>query len=144
MTTVPDDTAPDETFGLEVTTGEERDVRVQVRGDLDHETAEELLEAARAHLRSDRPPRHLHLDCARLTLCDSMGLAALLLIHRHALAAGTRLHLDNRPGMLEHLLELTGTLDHFAQAEKGGDDRPAHEDPPPHSAAGSPPPAHPG
>ncbi|PRH75979.1 anti-sigma factor antagonist, partial [Streptomyces solincola] len=110
-------TFPDDTFGLEVRSGDAMDVHVRISGDLDYDTAEDLLQTARRHLQADRPPRDFHLDCEQLTMCDSMGLAALLLIHRYALAAGSRLHLDNRPDLLEHLLELTGTLDHFAQAE---------------------------
>jgi hypothetical protein len=46
-----------------------------------------------------------------------MGLAALLMIHRLTAATGARLRLDHRPELLERLLELTGTLDHFTETD---------------------------
>lgn len=87
-------------------------VGIDVRGDLDHATAGELLEAATAVL-GTAALRDLHLDCAGLGLCDSSGLAALLVIRRRAGEAGVRLHLDHRGAGLDRLLDLTGTLEHL-------------------------------
>ncbi|MFG3442626.1 STAS domain-containing protein [Nonomuraea sp. NPDC047897] len=57
--------------------------------------------------------RELRLDCAGLGLCDSSGLAALLVIRRRASEAGVRLRLDHRGAALDRLLDLTGTLEHL-------------------------------
>ncbi|AOT62334.1 MULTISPECIES: STAS domain-containing protein [Streptomyces] len=94
--------------------------RIRLGGELDWETADDLTAAARSCLTADPPPRRLRLDCAGLTLCDSLGLAALLMIHRKAGETGTPLHLDNRPPLLDRLLELTGTAYLFATAEEAG------------------------
>ncbi|WP_432075269.1 STAS domain-containing protein [Streptomyces wuyuanensis] len=110
---------PEGAFALEVGTGGTGEVCVRVDGDLDVDSADDLIEAARACLDADRSPRLLRLDCEKLTLCDSTGLAALLMIHRIATAAGVRLRLDHRPEPLERLLELTGTLGHFTAADAG-------------------------
>ncbi|MFF8830898.1 STAS domain-containing protein [Streptomyces sp. NPDC015131] len=113
-------------FDLATTLDETGDARISITGDLDWDTADELTETARVCLGTVPPPRHLRIDCARLTLCDSLGLAALLMTHRNASAAGTRLHLDNRPASLDRLLEITGTDHLFAEAAPASG-RPGHE-----------------
>jgi len=88
-------------------------VCVSLGGDLDHESAAELLDAC-ARAVGDRPGvRELRLDCAGLGLCDSMGLSALLMVHRCTAAAGAALHLDHRTAALDRLLDLTGTRRHL-------------------------------
>ncbi|MFE7516939.1 STAS domain-containing protein [Streptomyces sp. NPDC057540] len=103
---------------------EERGVlRAELAGDLAWDSADELLDTARAHLDSTPVPSDLRLDCARLTLCDSMGLSTLLALHRHAAASGVRLHLDRRPPFLDRLLVLTGTYEHLTgRPETAGPD----------------------
>ena len=101
-------------------------VRITVLGDLEYDTVEDLLLEATATLARHPAPAHLRLDLARLGVCDSMGLSALLQVHRCASAAGARLHLDNRPASLNRLLDITGTREHFAtgpgeQEEPGPD-----------------------
>ncbi|MCI0385970.1 STAS domain-containing protein [Streptomyces sp. CNQ085] len=88
-------------------------VRLRVTGDLDHETTGELVGAVRLHLGGRQAPDDLHLDFAALSTCDSTGLSGLLLVHRLAVARGTRLHLDDRPPFLERFLDITGTLEHL-------------------------------
>ncbi|MCK2216490.1 STAS domain-containing protein [Actinomadura sp. ATCC 31491] len=90
-------------------------LRVAVDGDLDFTTAEDLLTTAVAALDGGRLT-DLHLDCGGLRICDSSGLAALLMIHRHATAAGTRLHLERRPPVLERMLHVSGTYEHLTGA----------------------------
>ncbi|MFF5187421.1 STAS domain-containing protein [Streptomyces sp. NPDC000345] len=92
------------------------DARIRITGELDRDTDDELGRAATECPNADPAPRHLHLDCARLTLCDSLGLATLLMIHRDAATAGTRLHLDERPDVLQRLLRTTGTAHVFSDA----------------------------
>ncbi|GGZ82005.1 STAS domain-containing protein [Streptomyces subrutilus] len=88
-------------------------VRIALSGDLDHETCDLLLSLVEGQL-TDRPDMvHLHLDCAGLLACDSMGLAALLMVRRRASGAGVRLYLDHRTLPLDRLLMLTGTLEHL-------------------------------
>ncbi|MEW9551692.1 STAS domain-containing protein [Nonomuraea sp. NPDC050783] len=90
-------------------------LRVALKGDLDFTTAGELLAAAVAAI-EDRAPADLYLDCGGLRICDSSGLAILLTVRRHATAAGARLHLDDRPPVLDRLLELSGTYEHLVGA----------------------------
>ncbi|MEW2547310.1 STAS domain-containing protein [Streptomyces sp. NPDC047002] len=67
-------------------------VLLRLAGGLDHETADELVDAVRA-----RPalaaPGELRLDCAQPASCDSTGLSALLMVRRLTAAAGTALRL---------------------------------------------------
>ncbi|MFJ9742947.1 STAS domain-containing protein [Streptomyces sp. NPDC101166] len=118
-------TTPDDTFELSTAVDDVGDARIRITGDLDWDSADDLTEAARACLRADPPPRQLRLDCAAMTLCDSLGLAALLMVQREAVAAGARLRLDDRPAHLERLLEITGT-DHVFNdvGESAGDASP--------------------
>ncbi|MEU4131325.1 STAS domain-containing protein [Streptomyces wuyuanensis] len=97
-----------------------RTFRLLVSGALDHQSAGELTSGAERLLARRPAPADLHLDFGRLTLCDSMGLSALLMIHRCAAEAGTRLHLDRRPFFLERLLVLTCTLDHLTAPPASG------------------------
>ncbi|WP_432072576.1 STAS domain-containing protein [Streptomyces wuyuanensis] len=90
-----------------------RAFRLLVSGALDHQSADELTSGTERLLARRPAPTDLHLDFGRLTLCDSMGLSALLMIHRRAAEAGARLHLDRRPFFLDRLLALTCTLDHL-------------------------------
>ncbi|MEU2494940.1 STAS domain-containing protein [Streptomyces sp. NPDC007883] len=134
--------SPHRTFDVEVTTGT-GEVCVRIDGDLDWESADDLTEAARACLEAERPPRLLRLDCTKLNVCDSMGLAALLMVHRLATAAGARLRLDHRPQALERLLELTGTLCHFTGADAGEAAAQVPGEPDAQGTAGAAPPARP-
>ncbi|MEU5370564.1 STAS domain-containing protein [Streptomyces sp. NPDC005951] len=103
---------------LQLTTVDLQDgVRIEIRGDLDYLSADVLMEEATAQLADRSTLTDLHLGCADLHAVDSMGLSALLLIHRRITAAGVRLHLDDRPAKLDRLLSLTGTLEFLASAQ---------------------------
>ncbi|MFC8123982.1 STAS domain-containing protein [Streptomyces sp. NPDC057302] len=107
MTTIPP-------THLRLTTVDTADtVRIEVHGDLDHENADSLLEAATTKLAEHPRLVALHLHCAGLGVVDSMGLSVLLMIHRKTSEAGVRLHLDDRSARLERLLTLTGILEHL-------------------------------
>ncbi|MFD6415348.1 STAS domain-containing protein [Streptomyces sp. NPDC060194] len=84
-----------------------------VRGFLDYDDSERFLDEAVAHLTATPGLRHLRVDCAALGGIDSMGLCVLLMLHRRTAAAGVTLHLDNRPPLLDRVLTVTGTLEHF-------------------------------
>ncbi|MFE7890244.1 STAS domain-containing protein [Streptomyces sp. NPDC057412] len=106
----------DSDFHLETALDASGDAHIRITGDLDWDSADDLTEAARALLRADPAPARLHLDCARLTLCDSLGLASLLMIHRGCADAEVPLRLDNRPALLRRLLDMTGTAFLFDEA----------------------------
>ncbi|WP_329274742.1 STAS domain-containing protein [Streptomyces sp. NBC_00691] len=101
------------TFELKAAPAADGVLYAELSGDLAWDSADELLEAARAQIDAVPDLSDVHLDCARMTLCDSMGLSTLLALHRHAAARGVRLHLDRRPVLLDRLLRLTGTYEHL-------------------------------
>ncbi|MFD7986092.1 STAS domain-containing protein [Kitasatospora indigofera] len=86
---------------------------VRITGELDYDTSPDLLDAIATHLVRRPPPSEVRLDFAGLTWIDSTGLSTLLMVHRNTTAAGTALHLDNRPDVLERVLNLTQTLEHL-------------------------------
>ncbi|MBV2354121.1 STAS domain-containing protein [Streptomyces sp. J2-1] len=104
----------DDSFDLTTVRDEAGDPRIGIVGALDWDTADDLTRTASACLGADPAPRRLSLDCARLTLCDSLGLASLLMIQRRAAEVGTLLRLLNRPPSLQRILEITGTSDVLA------------------------------
>ncbi|MFJ4675422.1 MULTISPECIES: STAS domain-containing protein [unclassified Kitasatospora] len=93
--------------------GATRTATVPVDGELDHESCGELVRAVAGHLAARPRVDVVRLDCGGMSLCDSMGLSALLQIRRDVDAAGRRLLLDHRPAHLERLLRLTGTADYL-------------------------------
>ncbi|CAG7654490.1 STAS domain-containing protein [Actinacidiphila bryophytorum] len=100
-------------------------VRIEVNGDLDYDSAPHLLAVVTGKL-AERPDlKDLHLHCAGLGAIDSIGLSALLMIHRHTSTAGVRLHLEHRTARLERLLAITGTLDHLTTVTTGDANAPA-------------------
>ena len=126
-------TLPHRSFSLTVTADRPDSVCVKVNGQLDHESADLLVNGVTEAL-ADHPAVHeLRLDLAQLDTCDAMGLSALLMVHRRTSAAGTRLHLDSRPPGLERMLAKTGTLHHFtahggaAGGQSGGGPTPRGE-----------------
>ncbi|MFE0440198.1 STAS domain-containing protein [Streptomyces nigra] len=121
----------DSVFHLDTALDATGDAHIRITGDLDWDSADELTEAARALLRADPAPRRLRLDCARLTLCDSLGLASLLMVHRASAEAGIPLQLDNRPAPLRRLLDMTGTAFLFDDATGSGVSGEAGAAPPP-------------
>jgi anti-anti-sigma factor len=91
-----------------------RSACVRVTGDLDYETADEVVEAASQLLVRQVELIDLHLDFSALTFMDSAALSGLLLLHRRTTQSGVQLHLDHRPAFLDRVLEVTGLYDHFA------------------------------
>ncbi|MEU7057976.1 ANTAR domain-containing protein [Streptomyces sp. NPDC046197] len=93
---------------------------VRVTGDLEHDTSEDLVDTVSRQLTrpgaTGAPRQELRLDFAQLTWLDSMGLAALLVIRRRTGAARVTPHLDNRPGFLGRMLDVTNTYDHLTEA----------------------------
>lgn len=88
---------------------------VRVGGDLDYLTRGQLLDTVTVVLTRRHAARHpvaaVRLEFSRLESVDSSGLSALLQIRRLLDEAGVALHLDERPAVLERLLDMTGTLE---------------------------------
>ncbi|MEU3601254.1 STAS domain-containing protein [Streptomyces sp. NPDC006798] len=107
---------------LQLTTIDTADtVRIEITGDLDYDTADLLLDEVTDELSARPGLKELHLHCAEIGVVDSMGLSILLMIGRRTAAAGARLHLDDRPAILDRLLDITGTLDYFTVTPPTGD-----------------------
>ncbi|GLZ59465.1 MULTISPECIES: STAS domain-containing protein [Micromonospora] len=83
-------------------------VRLRLTGELDYDTAPELIAAA-AELRSGVP---VLVDLTEVTLCDSSGLSALLVVHR---AAGA-IQLTGVSPQLQRMLDRTGLSELLAVA----------------------------
>ncbi|MFI2713643.1 STAS domain-containing protein [Micromonospora sp. NPDC018662] len=94
---------PSPLLTIEVDRRDAGSARLRLAGELDFDTAPELVAAA-AGLRRDGH-QELWLDFAGVTLCDSSGLSALVLIHR----AGTgAVHLLGLNAQIRQLLDRTG------------------------------------
>ncbi|MFE3598365.1 STAS domain-containing protein [Streptomyces sp. NPDC059142] len=105
---------PSPSFSLTVEAGQGI-AHLRLAGVLDYDTSDELTRQATACLAEHPRLRELHLDCARLRLCDSMGISTLLMLHRSTGARNTSLHLDNPPPFLERVLDITGIRHLFSQ-----------------------------
>jgi anti-anti-sigma factor len=91
-----------------------RSACVRVTGDLDYETADEVVEAASQLLERQVKLIDLRLDFSELTFLDSAALSGLLLLQRRTTQSGVQLHLDHRPAFLDRVLQVTGLYGHFA------------------------------
>ncbi|WP_130797889.1 STAS domain-containing protein [Streptomyces otsuchiensis] len=104
-------TLPQPYFKLTVERVGRHTLIVRLFGDLDHESSDELVETLDQRLRAERAELdELHLDFGELGAVDSMGLSAILMVHRYCEAAHVHLHLDRRPPHLDRILTVTGTL----------------------------------
>ncbi|WP_413760502.1 STAS domain-containing protein [Streptomyces sp. MMBL 11-3] len=105
---------------LRLTTVDSEDtVRIELHGDLDYDTADDLLAEVTAVLGAHPHLDDLHLHCAGLGTVDSMGLSILLMVRRRTGQAGVRLHLDDRPAVLDRLLTITGSLNYLTGSSPG-------------------------
>ncbi|MEY9932202.1 anti-anti-sigma factor [Catenulispora sp. GP43] len=91
---------------------------LSVRGVLDHDNAEEFLEAFRAalpHLRE--AGGDVRIDCADVHSCDYAGLSALLMARREAAETGAQLILERQSPQLAALLAVGGVSDLLSPGE---------------------------
>ncbi|MFD4196204.1 STAS domain-containing protein [Amycolatopsis thermoflava] len=101
------------------TTPDARTLHGVLAGDLDYRSGDDLLSEVTARLAPGL--RDVLLHFGSLDFCDSYGLSTLLMIARRVQGAGANLHLDDRPPVLERLLDMTRTLDYLtAPARKDG------------------------
>ncbi|MEH0933136.1 STAS domain-containing protein [Micromonospora sp. CPCC 205558] len=106
---------PDQLLTIETTRLAAGHVRLRLTGDLDYDTAPELIAAA-AELHGDAP---VLVDLTGVTLCDSSGLSALLVVHR---AAGA-IRLTGVSPQLQRMLDRTGLSELLAVAYSDDDVR---------------------
>ncbi|MEV7328429.1 STAS domain-containing protein [Micromonospora sp. NPDC093244] len=99
---------PDQLLTIEVTRPDAGHVQLRLTGELDYDTAPELITAA-AQL-SDTGDARLLIDLTGVSLCDSSGLSALLVVHR---AAGT-IRLTGVSPQLRQMLDRTGLTELLA------------------------------
>ncbi|MGW5290448.1 STAS domain-containing protein [Streptomyces bacillaris] len=99
-------------------------VRLRLTGDLDYDTSSELVARAMEQLAARPGLDELYLDCAGLEMCDSMGVSALLQVHRDTAARRVRLHVEEAPPFLDRIMRITG-IDHLFVRQEQKDRRPA-------------------
>ncbi|MFJ4685335.1 STAS domain-containing protein [Streptomyces sp. NPDC088789] len=88
---------------------------IRLTGPLDYATSDELVQHADQCLTSHPHLQNLRLDCTGLEFCDSMGISALLMIHRKTTTRLVQLHLDHPPPSLERILRITGVAALFSR-----------------------------
>lgn len=100
---------PSQLLSIDVTRLDAGRARLRLTGELDFDTAPELVSAA-AELRRDGY-QDLLIDLGGVALCDSSGLSALVVIHQ----AGTGpIHLTGMNPQLRQLLDRTGLAELLA------------------------------
>ncbi|MES9601815.1 STAS domain-containing protein [Actinomadura sp. NPDC000929] len=107
---------PDTPLRVVATLSGARSLRIEIEGDLDFHTADRLVATVRTQMEDNPDVRELELACGGMGMCDSAGLAALLMVHRRTSAAGVHLALTGRSVRLDRLLDITGTLYHLTGA----------------------------
>ncbi|MFI6243088.1 STAS domain-containing protein [Micromonospora sp. NPDC050795] len=107
---------PDQLLTIETIRLAAGNVRLRLTGELDYDSAPELIAAA-AGLRDDEAP--VLVDLTGVTLCDSSGLSALLVVHR---AAGA-IRLTGVSPQLQRMLDRTGLTELLAEAYAADDVR---------------------
>ncbi|GGQ28535.1 anti-anti-sigma factor [Actinomadura coerulea] len=107
---------PDTPLRVVATLSGTRALRIEIEGDLDFSTADGLVATVRTQMEDNPDVRDLELACGGMGVCDSAGLAALLMVRRRTSAAGVHLSLTGRSAQLDRLLDITGTLHHLTGA----------------------------
>ncbi|MGC4896830.1 STAS domain-containing protein [Micromonospora sp. DT31] len=105
---------PSQMLTIEVDRFDARSARLRVAGELDFDTAPDLVQAV-ADLRRDGLEA-LELDFTDVLLCDSSGLSALVVIHRSGTSA---VRLLNPCPQVRQLLDRTGLGELLAAAPRG-------------------------
>ena len=99
-------------FEITVRAGEAEAPAIEVRGELDSGTCEELMDAFRS-LGAEPPKASLTLDLSRVSFIDSAGTRAVILIEREARERGINLAIAAPPGEVTELLRTAGVIEHF-------------------------------
>jgi anti-anti-sigma factor len=103
-------------FSMIVTTAP-RSACMRLAGDLDYQSIDELVDTASQLLAQHDDIADLYLTFSDLTFLDSAALSGLLLIHRRTSHSGVELHLEDRPPLLDRVLQVTGLFGHFIRSD---------------------------
>ena len=101
---------PPEEFGAWLTS-EGRRVRIEIAGELDMDTGDRLLEAARSSLvalADGSRPERVVIDLGRVTFMDSSGLLAVLRCREIVERAGAELRVALSGGPVARLFKVAG------------------------------------
>jgi anti-anti-sigma factor len=98
-----------------------RSACVRVAGDLNYQTTTDLVDAVTELVARQPGLAHLHLDFSELEFCDSAGLSGLILIERQTSRAGIDLHLEQRPAVLDRILDISGTFEYLVSSSSRSD-----------------------
>ena len=85
-------------------------LRLAVAGEIDLATADALFDTVRTVLATAHPAEVI-VDLAEVTLCDSVGVDALMRARDAATAQAVDLVVINPQGIVRRVLDVTGTLD---------------------------------
>ncbi|HEX3788979.1 MAG TPA: STAS domain-containing protein [Pseudonocardiaceae bacterium] len=94
--------------------------RIVLRGEIDHDVADQLDEAVRTLL--DTGARRLVVDFADLSFFDSACIGALVRAHDQTQQCGGELALVNVDRYARRVLDLTGLLSVFTVVDKPADE----------------------
>ncbi|MEU3369184.1 STAS domain-containing protein [Streptomyces sp. NPDC006660] len=79
-----------------------------LRGELDHDSVEQLREAGNKELLDGRAEGPVVVDCSLLSFCDSSGIGELVRLHQQLSWRDRAFRLASVPAKVSRLLELTG------------------------------------
>lgn len=88
-------------------TGEGRDIRIALEGEVDHHRARKLMEQTDREI-DMRLPRSVVLDLGGVTFMDSSGIAVLLRAYKRAMELGGTLTVRNVPEQAGKVLRAAG------------------------------------
>jgi anti-anti-sigma factor len=97
-------------FGVKVTNAGASGPLIEVWGELDSGTSDEVLEAFRSLETSDG---RLTLDLSGVSFVDSAGIRTVIMIEREARRQGTTLTISAPPNEVTELLRTAGVIEHF-------------------------------
>ncbi|HEY7008610.1 MAG TPA: STAS domain-containing protein [Jatrophihabitantaceae bacterium] len=92
-------------------------VTLPLGGEIDLNTADQLLTRGRKLLTNCGPGIPLIIDLGAVTFMDSSGLSALVRLRRATEAKGTQLLLRDVPDRVSSVLRLTGMSEYFPTTE---------------------------
>lgn len=99
-------------------TTENRELRIQLNGELDHHAARQAMQSIEEWIEQSLPNRMI-LDLGGLSFMDSSGIAVMIRAKRRMDAVSGRLSVVNIPRQAARVLETAG-LDRYLDLTLGG------------------------
>jgi anti-anti-sigma factor len=115
MQPIPAASQPDAGLVIESWHGEENEIVILLRGEVDFATAPDLQAAVSAAICAEPPPTTIILDLSGITLLDSIGIGAVVTAHRICEQAGVRLAAPNPSPVVARLFAVTGLRELLAR-----------------------------